>query len=49
MEVRLVFYDIICVNVLMIMEVVLLSLYNSFVSQTEKVHDSLHLSPLNFT
>ena len=46
-EVQLVSYAI-CVNVLMIVEVILLSLYNSFASQTEKDHDSLHLSTLNY-
>ena len=47
-EVQLVFY-VICVNVLMTMEVVLLSLYNSFASHTETIHDSLYLSPFNLS
>ena len=40
-EVQLVSY-VICVNVLMIIEVASLSLYNSFESHTKTFHNSLH-------
>ena len=47
-EVQLVSYAI-CVNVLMIVEVVSLSLYNSFLSNNKTFNDFLHLSPLNLS
>ena len=37
------------INVVMIVEVVSSSLYNSFVSHTETFHESLHLSLLNLS